>query len=512
MKWGLRGINAKAPKPFLQGRCAWLLRQCVGAAALAAAAAGCSDSAPPIGTVGHVRSYFGGLAADEPQAALIGRDILSAGGSAADAVVAMSMVMMVTRPDAAGPGGGGMCVVFDRETKKAEALEFLPHASRTPPSGGQWIAAVPGSFRGLFALHARYGKVRWEQVVQPAERLARFGVRVPRALGRALARDGAALKPEGIGRTVFFDPAGRLLREGDTLRQVNLAITLGRVRSTGPGDFYSGHLGRRFIEEVERLGGWLTPDDLRNYRPTWQETVKGAFGPHDVHFLPSPALGGRVAAAIWSDLGDDGAYADAEAGQKAVLLTSAAQRAHAAALAGTRTTAATAGVLAMDRTGNAAACVLTMNRPFGIGRIAGETGIIPTAPADGGATLAMSAMIVANRHVPQSFLAATGAGDPAAPVALMNVALSVLKGGEIEAAVAAPRVAPSGSPESVEVEAAAAPAVREALRRAGIAVKDVPTLGVVNMMYCPNGIVREPRTCTVRADTRGSGYAVNAEF
>ena len=480
--------------------------------ALAAVAAGCADSAPPIGTVGHVQSYFGGLAADEPQAALIGRDILSAGGSAADAVAAMAMVMMVTRPDAAGAGGGGMCLVYDRGKETAEALEFLPHASRTPPPAGRWIATVPGSFRGLFALHARYGKLRWEQLVQPAERLARFGFRVPRSLGKALERHGAAVKPEGVGRTVFFGQSGRLLREGDAMRAVNLATTLGRIRSTGPGEFYSGRHGRLFVDEVERLGGWLTVEDMRDYRPTWQETAKGAFGPHDVHFLPSPALGGRVAADIWRDLGDNGDYANAGSGGKAVLLARAAERAYAAALAGTRSAASTAGVLAMDRAGGAAACVLTMNRPFGSGRIAGETGIIPTVPADGGATLAMSAMIVSNRNFPQSFLAATGAGDASAPVALMNVALSVLRGGDIEAAVNAPRIALAPSAGGIEVEAARAPPVAAALREAGLAVSDVPSAGVVNMMYCPEGIYRKPALCGVRADRRGYGYAVNAEY
>lgn len=472
----------------------------------------CSGSAPPVGSVGHVQSYFGGVAADEPQAALIGRDLLSAGGSASDAVAGMAMVMMVTRPDSAGPGGGGMCVVYDREQEKAEALEFLPHASRTPPPGSQWIAAVPGSFRGLFALHARYGKLRWEQIVQPAERLARFGTRVSRALARALERDGGQIDRQGRSRTIFFDPSGGIVKEGDAFRQVDLATTLGRIRSTGPGDLYSGILSRQYIEEVRQLGGWLTPDDMRDYRPTWVEPLKGEFGPHDVHFLPSPALGGRIAADIWRELGDGGAYSSGSDAEKAVLLTRSAERAYATALAGRQSAAPTVGALAMDRSGGAAACVFTMNRPFGVGRVAGETGIMPAPPADGSATLAMSAMVISNRHRPQSFLAATAAGHSTAPVALMRVALGALKGGTLEGGIRALRVSPAGASGSVEVEPGTGAEVRDALAQAGLAVTEAPSQAIVDMMYCSDGILREPRSCAVRADPRGAGYAVNAEF
>lgn len=460
-----------------------------------------------------MKDYFGGLAADEPQSVLVGRDVLSAGGTAVDAVVAMSLTMMVTRPDAAGPGGGGMCLVYDKEKNQVESIEFLPHAARTPPLRNHWIAATPGSFRGLFALHARYGKLRWEQLVLPAERMARFGVRIPRVLTRVLAKKGAGAIKDDASRAIFFDRIGKPLKEGDRLRQVDLAALLGRIRIAGPGDFYAGALGRKFVEGVRRAGGWLTMKDLRGYRPTWQKTIKGSFDVHDVHFLPLPALGGRVAAGIWQDLGNKSSFSKSSEGEKELLLVNASRRAYVAALAQPQTRTATAGALAIDREGNSAACVMTMNRPFGSGRMAGETGIMPTLPADDGSTLAMSAMLVTNQNTRQAFMAATATGDDLAPVALMATALRALDGNVgVEKSLRAPRVGPVIRPGGVIAEPDAVSTVKSAASNNDQQVREVTTIGLVNMMYCPEGIIERPDSCTVKNDPRGFGYAINAEF
>ncbi|MBT5047558.1 MAG: hypothetical protein HOM58_03575 [Rhodospirillaceae bacterium] len=457
-----------------------------------------------------MQDYFGGLAADEPQSVLVGRDVLSAGGTAVDAVVAMSLTMMVTRPDAAGPGGGGMCLVYDKEKNIAESIEFLPHAARSPPLRNHWIAATPGSFRGLFALHARYGRLRWEQLVLPAERMARFGVRIPRVLTQVLAKKGAVAIKDNASRAVFFDRLGKPLKEGNRLRQVDLAALLGRIRITGPGDFYAGSAGRSFVDGVRAAGGWLTMKDLRGYRPTWQKTVKGSFDVHDVHFFPSPALGGRVAATIWQELGDKSGFSKAGEGKKEVMLVNASRRAYAAALAQSQTETATAGALAIDREGNSATCVMTMNRPFGSGRMAGETGIMPAQPAEEGSTLAMSAMLVTNKNTKQTFMAATGTGDDMAPVALMATTLRALDGEvDIEKSLRAPRVAPVIGRGGVAAESGA---VKSAFGDSDQPIKDVSAIGLVNMMYCPKGIIDNPKSCTVKNDPRGFGYAINAEF
>ena len=92
---------------------------------------GCgSDDEEGLGTVGYVEGFFGGVAADEPKAALVGREVLASGGSAADAVTAMYFAMSVTLPSQASLGGGGVCVAYDSENLEVRALDFL---ARPPP-------------------------------------------------------------------------------------------------------------------------------------------------------------------------------------------------------------------------------------------------------------------------------------------------------------------------------------------------------------------------------------------
>ena len=168
-----------------QRRVARRFRQFTGFLIVALVSA-CGDTKLPLGVVGYVEGNFGGVVSDEPTAALIARDVLSAGGTAADAAVALYFTLSVTYPSAAGLGGGGVCIVHDGATTKVEAIDFTTgRPARRPLDGGPEFA-VPGSVRGMAALHARYGRLRWSQVVQPAERLARFGHPISRAFAREI--------------------------------------------------------------------------------------------------------------------------------------------------------------------------------------------------------------------------------------------------------------------------------------------------------------------------------------
>lgn len=461
-------------------------RQCVAVVALVLGLGGCAEDGPPVGVVGHVADYFGGVAADEPQAALIGRDVLSAGGTAADAAVAMAFAMMVTRPDVAGLGGGGVCLYFDKISNKAEAIDFLPRAARTRPPSGRWIASVPGSPRGLFALHARYGRLRWEQTVLPAERMARFGTPMPRGLIRAIGANPARVAASPGLKALLSDRDGKILVEGEMLRQPDLSGTLSNMRAVGPGPFHTAIQARQFVDRVRAAGGWLTIEDMRAYRPVWRQTLTAPFGNHVMHFAPSPAVGSKVAAALWTALGESGRFADAAPADRGRLIAAAADSAYRATLSRPTAQRASAGLLAIDREGSAAACVLTMNRFFGSGRLLTGSGVVAVTPDDGGATLGLALALMVNHNVPQAFMAVTGAGDGSAPIALAAVMLGAVAAGQnLDEAMAAVRPSLPG--------------------RAGRAA------ALVNIMWCPQGMLRKPGLCVVRGDPRGFGYAINAE-
>jgi gamma-glutamyltranspeptidase/glutathione hydrolase len=371
--------------------------------------------------IGPVEGFAGLLAADEPRAALVGRDVLGNGGNAADAAVAMYFTMAVTLPSRAGLGGGGVCLVFDHGDKAAEAIEFLPRAG---PSGG----VVPRGVRAMAALQARHGLSRWEPLLAPAENLARFGHPVSRALARDLARAAGTIGSDRALSRIFRSGTGRSPGEGDRVTQADLSAVLAGIRLQGAGYFHGGPFTRRFAEAASAAGERLSPAELRGALPRFQAPARLRFGTETLYFSVPPAADGLLAAALWQMLTEVRDYESAPPDERPHLFAEAAMRAFAdraawftpagesrepaAALlerkrlarlmadydAGRHTAASLltppprarpenpdgAGFAVGDRWGNAVACSLTMNRLFGAGRVAPDTGILLAAPPLGG--------------------------------------------------------------------------------------------------------------------------------
>ena len=211
-------------------------------------------NAPSQGQPGFVQGFLGGVVADEPRAALAAREVLSAGGTAADAAVALGFVLSVTLPSRAGLGGGGACLAYAADKKSInegvpEAVLFPPTAPAAVGANADRPAAVPMLARGLYLLHARYGSLPFESLIVPAEQLARFGTPAPRALVRDIALVADPLLADPNARAVF-SRNGAPLTEGQTLLQPDLGATLASIRVSGVGDLYTGALARRVVAGI----------------------------------------------------------------------------------------------------------------------------------------------------------------------------------------------------------------------------------------------------------------------
>nr|MBC8159411.1 gamma-glutamyltransferase [Alphaproteobacteria bacterium] len=324
------GDRSKEASPHNKGSAGRPWRQFVVASALIFLTACAIEEEPQRGTIGFVEGFIGGVATDEPRAALIGRDILSAGGYAADAATAVYFALSVTMPSQAGLGGGGVCVVRNAVDQATKTLDFLARPPRQVPAGASRPSAIPGNPRGFFALHSKFGRLRWEELVGPAEALARFGSPVSRAFAADLAQVERALLAEAPSRRIFGHSSGkRVLREGETMTQIELAAVLGRLRREGPGAFYGGTMTRNFIEAVADAGGAMQAEDLRAYRPVWRETIAVPFGDLTAHFASPPGAAGGVGAGMWRMLSIDDRYKAADESEKPHLLAESAMRAYA---------------------------------------------------------------------------------------------------------------------------------------------------------------------------------------
>lgn len=530
----------------------------VAALSLALGVAACSgDKATPQGSLGYIEGFLGGVVADEPRAALIGRDILSAGGTAADAATAMYFTLAVTLPSRAGLGGGGVCLAFDVVSGKTEALDFTAQAPTVVTPGADRPSAIPANPRGFFALQARHGRLQWREVVASAEQLARFGHPVSRAFAQDLASVGPALLVDEGARVMFGSESGQTAREGDKITQLDLAATLGLIRARGVGPFYSGPYADNLVNAVSRAGGTLSIDSLRNYAPVWRDTVRVEVGSEVAHFAPPPAAASSQAAVILAMMLEDGSFdGNTEGGQVRLLaetslrsfsdreawLNARGQGTLAAKeltapdrieglLRGMRPESRTSvaalvpsprdrhenpsatAFLAADGMGNAVSCVVTMNAAFGTGRVAPGSGILlAAAPStDGRGPIGLAPMLVVNENSREFRFAAGASGGVAAPAALAGVAARVLLDSQgLEAAVTAPRVHLSGDPDVTYHEPALVAGAVATLSAAGHRLATTPTIGLVNAISCPDGLPTKPETCAMAVDPRGRGLAVGS--
>jgi gamma-glutamyltranspeptidase/glutathione hydrolase len=376
-------------------------------------------------------------------------------------------------------------------------------------------------------------------MVSPGERLARFGGDATRAFARDLPGAAAMIARDAQARAVFADGDGTPIAVGGRLRNLDLAGQLGRIRAEGVGAFYAGSGAQAFVAGVRALGGTVSTEDLRDYRPNWQPTVKAKVGDHVGHFAPQ-AIGGLVAAELWAILGQGGRWDDARADERPHLVAEATARSGAAqvpldgrgmipaswadrAMAGydgTRHLAAapapgaaseggrSTGFVVVDRDGGAVACALTEGRLFGVGRVVPSTGIVAAEVPDTASLWSLAPMIVTNVNTKDTFLAAVGAGDAAAPVALNEVVLRVLEDDAAVAdAIGAPRVTYNAAIDATVVESAGDDIART-LGLRGHRVGRVPALGRVQIIHCSGGARRNGGTCSFATDPRSFGLAV----
>lgn len=363
------------------------------------------DSGPPEGDVGYVRGFLGGVAADEPQAALAARDVLSAGGTAADAAVAGALMMSVTLPSRVGLMGGGACLAFNAGRNEVDAVLFP--AGRPQVIGGDRPAAVPLLARGLYALHARHGRRPFESLFSAAEQAARFGTRVSRALAQDLAPVAGPLFADPQIRAVFASASGAPLAEGSRVTQALLGTTLAQIRVAGVGDMYGGALSQRMAAAAPQAGAVLTVEELRAALPSVVAPVSQAAGNDIASFLPAPA-------------DPTGATQAAFAGGTAAGYGGALP--------------ASATLVTLDREGNAVSCAFSMNNLWGTGRMLPGTGMILAAAPDVGAVRppVLAAGLVHNANRRAFRAAAAGSGQQQAAAAAGG-ALRALLGGQTPA-------------------------------------------------------------------------------
>jgi len=227
------------------------------------------------------------------QAAEVGIQILRRGGNAVDATVAAAFTQGVVDPVNCGIGGFGQMHVYIAQTGEEKIIDFHGKAGSKVSSSmwkdlvlsqardgfgyvlkgnvnavGYTSIATPGTVMGLYEGLARYGTVTWKEAIRPAIDLATRGYTVPEEDATSWRT-----KPASFARFLVTNEAKRIYTRngtpyeaGDVILNKDYAETLRQIASEGPEVFYRGEIATRIADDMERNGGFITRQDLWDYK------------------------------------------------------------------------------------------------------------------------------------------------------------------------------------------------------------------------------------------------------
>ena len=257
------------------------------------------------------------ISAANPYAVAAGARVLRAGGSAADAMVAVQAVLGLVEPQSSGLGGGAFLVWYDAATGELSTLdgrETAPLAA-TPRLfqddagdtldfydavvGGRSVG-VPGTPALMAEAHRRWGRADWAGLFDTAIRLAEDGFEVSPRLATMVAADAGRLSRFAPTRAYFL-PGGTAIAAGQTLRNPAYADTLRILADEGADPFYTGQIAQDIAETVRSAPdapGLLTPTDFAIYTIKDRAPVCVAYRGHDVCGMGPPSSGGLTVGQI----------------------------------------------------------------------------------------------------------------------------------------------------------------------------------------------------------------------
>ncbi|MDJ0945513.1 MAG: gamma-glutamyltransferase [Kiloniellales bacterium] len=257
----------------------------------------------------------GAVAAGHPATAAAAREIIEDGGSAVDGALGAMCAACVAEPVLASLGGGGFFLAAGPETpavlydffvetplrrRPVEEIEFFPIEADFGPATqefhiGLGAMATPGFPRGLFEVHRQLGRLPMARILKPAIALARNGIALRASEAFIFQVVAPVFTASEAAREVYGSGEG-LLKEGEILRQPELAETLEALAEEGDRLFYEGEIAAALTRFCRETGGQITEADLGRYAAVRRRPLERRYRGARVLTNPPPSTGGILIA------------------------------------------------------------------------------------------------------------------------------------------------------------------------------------------------------------------------
>jgi len=231
-----------------------------------------------------------------------GKSAYANGGNLIDVAVAVGLTLTVTNPSNASLGGGGFALLsmgqgvdvldFREAAPAATSPDFYVKRDAGASWNGGTAVGVPGVAAGLWAMHQKYGKLKWSDLFDTALRLAKDGIEFSGTESRYSESQKDRLNPAGFRH--FYKSRQQPYLPGEVLKQAALAQALTLLRDQGPDGFYRGDVAADIATTVQANGGVITVQDLADYQVRWLKPLETRFKGHKLYMMPPPSSGGAV--------------------------------------------------------------------------------------------------------------------------------------------------------------------------------------------------------------------------
>ncbi|WP_349305584.1 gamma-glutamyltransferase family protein [Bacillus sp. FJAT-49736] len=249
----------------------------------------------------------GMVATSQPLAAQAGIEILKNGGNAIDAAIATAAALTVVEPTSNGIGSDCFALVWTEgklhglnasgPSPKSISIEALRERGyEKMPVHGVVPVTVPGTPSGWAELSKKFGRLSLKEVLEPAIRYAEEGYPLTPILGKYWKSAYRIYKQNMTGeefRSWFetFAPDGRAPEIGEIWRSPGHASTLREIAETDAESFYRGPLAEKIADYVQEHNGFLSKEDLADYRAEWVEPISTYYRGYDVWEIPPNGQG-----------------------------------------------------------------------------------------------------------------------------------------------------------------------------------------------------------------------------
>lgn len=236
----------------------------------------------------------------------VGAEIMSKGGNAVDAAVAMGFALGVCEPFTSGLGGGGLATIHTAEGENffidfrevapaAATLDLYVDASGENNGNtkeGGLASGVPGEVAGLLYLLEHHGTMSREEVMEPAIRIANEGFTVSAYCANAISDAYEKTQKFPEMSKVYLDENGLPWEESSVITNPDLGKALQLIADQGADVFYKGEIGEAMVATLAKYDGVMTMDDLAGYEVHELKPVTGDYRGYTVISSPPPSSGG----------------------------------------------------------------------------------------------------------------------------------------------------------------------------------------------------------------------------